>query len=150
MSILLSLFLTGCKGQVSETPKEMADNGEPKVDVRVEKEYDDDGNLIRYDSTYSYFYSNFADNPVVADSLLNRFKTMLGEQYNFFKDPFFDEFFFQPPTIKDNFYTDDFFQKQFRDHLGQMEKLFMEMDSLKNRFFEEQRQPLLEHKREKM
>ena len=30
----------------------------PKISYKVNKEYDENGNLIKLDSTYSYYYSN--------------------------------------------------------------------------------------------
>ena len=42
------------------TKEQLSEKGEnPQVDIKVNKEYDDNGNLIRYDSAYTSFYSNF-------------------------------------------------------------------------------------------
>ena len=49
----------------------------PKIDIKVNKEYDDDeGYVIRYDSTYSYIYTYLDENQenIDIDSLFQRFK----------------------------------------------------------------------------
>lgn len=135
LSILLALFLVGCNAQTNmESAKtirrdqtiEKERNTEPKEEVIVNKEYDDDGNLIRYDSTYSTFYSNIEGNPMLEDSIFNQFKVLLSE------NPFFDDFLLKSDDkIMDDFYTNDFFSNHFRKQL-------QEMDSIKNLFFEQQ------------
>ena len=50
----------------------------PKENIRVNKEFDKNGNVIKYDSAYSYYYSNIKNNPVVADSIFNKFRNHLG------------------------------------------------------------------------
>ncbi len=42
---------------------------QPKEDIKVNKEYDENGYLIRYDSTYTYYYSNIEGDEIVADSI---------------------------------------------------------------------------------
>ncbi len=135
LSILLSFFLVGCNAQSDKESTEGITKGkqiEPKVETRVNTEYDEDGNLIRYDSTYSYFYSNIEDNPILEDSIFNQFKSLMEGQFKAVEDPFFEKFFLKPDgKIMDDFYTDDFFSKHFQQQL-------QEMDSIKNLFFEQQ------------
>ena len=71
MAIMLTVTLSGCNGQ--KWKKEIADTAKvntPKTDIRVNKEYDENGNLIKYDSSYSYFYSNSKNNDGIRDSSL--------------------------------------------------------------------------------
>ena len=41
----------------------------PQTSIKVDKKYDSKGNLIKYDSTYSYYYSNIKDNKNLEDSI---------------------------------------------------------------------------------
>ena len=43
-------------------------NTKPQINIKVEKEYDEEGNIIRYDSIYTYFHSdegNFSDSILI-------------------------------------------------------------------------------------
>src|SRR5437868_5432184 len=58
------------KTQVNDT------GSNPKIDVSVNRKYDSLGNLIRFDSTYSYFYQSpqLKNINIRSDSLYQRFK----------------------------------------------------------------------------
>lgn len=47
----------------------------PQTNIKVNKEFDKDGNLIRYDSTYSYYYSGDGSDFIINDSILGDFKS---------------------------------------------------------------------------
>ena len=110
----------------------------PKTNIIVNKEYDDKGNLIRYDSTYSSYYSNIETNKLLGDSVLNNFKNYFNQSYGFSNQPYFNNFFFEDSLLKYDFYKRDFFSNRFENNMEHMDKLFMEMDSLKNSFFYQQ------------
>ncbi|MBT8301728.1 MAG: hypothetical protein KJO63_10370, partial [Maribacter sp.] len=63
IAILVVLTFMGCKGQekekkdVSKEEKQEKPQ-EPNGQWEVHREYDEAGNLIKYDSIYSYSYSN--------------------------------------------------------------------------------------------
>lgn len=46
--------------------------------------------------------------------------------------------FFEDSLLKYDFYKNDFFHERFMNNMQQMERLFWEMDSIKNKFFMEQ------------
>jgi hypothetical protein len=62
---LLFVFSVACDSQTKKNTKPEIKNKissetlgtNPKVQVNVNRKYDNKGNLIRFDSTYSYFYS---------------------------------------------------------------------------------------------
>ena len=142
MAIMLTVTLSGCNGQ--KGTKEIADSAKvnaPKTDIRVNKEYDKNGNLIKYDSTYSYFYSNSKNNDVKRDSIFESFKNHFNQSYSFSNEPFFHDLFFQDSLLKYDFYKKDFFYDRFRQNMNRMDRLFREMDSLKNGFYKEQLKP---------
>jgi hypothetical protein len=106
----------------------------------VNKEYDKNGNLIRYDSTYSAYYSNILNDSVRGDSIFKNFKSQFNQKYLFSQKPYFNDFFFQDSLLKYDFYKNAFFSNRFKNNMQQMDKLFLEMDSMKNYFFENQLQ----------
>lgn len=148
IALILSLGLNSCNGQSAneknrKSAKEQNDTtGQnlPKTDIKVNKEYDEKGNLIRYDSTYSSFYPNISGDTLLGDSLLNEFKSRFNEQYFFSQRPFFDDFFFQDSLLKYDFYKNDFFSNRFRNNWQRMDSIFLQMDSMKNYFFQQQLQ----------
>jgi hypothetical protein len=85
--LAVPFILASCNAQETKnenkTIKENAAN-EPKVDVKVNKQYDENGNLIAYDSTYVWSYSNASGNQVDVniDSVLSRFKPMINPDYS--------------------------------------------------------------------
>jgi hypothetical protein len=111
---------------------------QPKEDIKVNKEYDENGNLIRYDSTYTYYYSNIEGDEIAADSIFNNFRNMFEDNYSFSTTPYFNDLFFEDSLLKYDFYKNDFFHERFMNNMQQMERLFWEMDSIENKFFMEQ------------
>ena len=135
-AMMLSLSLSSCNGQKKDLQKDVT-KIEPKTDVKVNKEYDENGNLIRYDSTYTYVYSNI-DDTAVRDSILANFKKHFNQQYKFSEDPFFNDLFFEDSLMQYDFYKNDFFMNRFKNNMMMMEDLFKEMDSIKNSFYQQQ------------
>ncbi|WP_159518018.1 hypothetical protein [Sunxiuqinia indica] len=139
LSMLLFVLLLGsCTGQGEKKGNPSTDSISPKTDILVNKEFDDDGNLIRYDSTYTRFYSNIEGNTLLADSILNEFKNRFNQQYPFSGKSYFNDFFFEDSLLKYDFYRKDFFSERFRNNMKRMDSLFWQMDSLKNQFFMDQ------------
>ncbi len=136
--LVILVSLNSCNGQ-KENENNTTDNSletiKPKTNVKVNKVYDDNGNLIRYDSIYTYYYSNVEDDSLMNDSIFSSFKRSFNQSFDFSDDPFFKEFFMQDSLPGADFYTHDFFEQSFQNNMMQMQKLFMEMDSVKNRFF---------------
>jgi len=139
IAIALSLTLISCNGQTKKE-KEASENlaANPQTSVRVDKKYDEKGNLIRYDSTYSYYYSNIKDKKYLSDSIFNDFRNKFNQKYFFSSDPFFNDLFFEDSLLRYDFYRKDFFMNRFRNNMRRMDSLFWGMDSLKNSFFNKQ------------
>jgi hypothetical protein len=138
MAITLTVTLSGCQGQ--KMKKEGADTSKinaPKTEIKVKREYDKNGNLIRFDSTYSSFYTNTKNNDRKRDSIFETFKNHFNLNYFFSNEPYFHDLFFQDSLLKYDFYKKDFFYDRFRQNTGRIDKLFKEMDSLKNNFYQQ-------------
>lgn len=89
---------------------------QPHMNYKVQKEYDENGNIIRYDSSYSYSYSSPGFNNFQLDSFPS-----FPELFN---PDFMEEFFNSSPWMMDSLFD---FQYQFRPFLD---------DSLMNSFFD--------------
>jgi hypothetical protein len=126
--------IVSCKSQETTDKGSMTDRQYPKEEIKVNREYDEDGNLIRYDSTYMSFYSDFARDTAKADSVIFLLPGYLNEHMgNIFSNHYtgidsLDQFWF---------FNDDFFEKQFREQNRRMLKMMQEMDSLKNEYFQQ-------------
>lgn len=145
MFIAVSLIFSGCNGQdvkkeqkKNNTNSTLISGNQPKEDIKVNKEFDKDGNLIRYDSTYTYYYSNIDRNKTVGDSIFSNFRCMFEDYYPFSTKPYFDNLFFEDSLLHYDFYKKDFFYDRFMQNMQQMDRMFREMDSIKNKFFMEQ------------
>jgi hypothetical protein len=140
--VLLSFLVGGCNGQKKENEKSSKQiaavdtTANPKTDIRVNKKYDDKGNLIQYDSTYSYFYSSPGfKNSISSDSLFNNFKIPLRNDYKGLLDENMNSIFFNDSLFKYDFYNSDYFSKRFHMNMLQFENMFRQMDSLKSDMF---------------
>jgi hypothetical protein len=137
--IVAALLVSGgCNKQTDKISTPGEGSGNPKPTIKVSKEYDKDGNLIRYDSTYSYHYSTSGNNLLMNDSVFNTFKDHFNQSYFFLNEPFFEHFFFDDSLMIRDFYKDDFFIHRFRNNSTAMDSLFLKMDKYKNEFFEKQ------------
>ena len=120
--------------------KELGEN--PKIDVKVNKEYDKNGNIIKYDSIYSYFYSNINDTNSI-DTVFNNFYSLFEKSSPDLINNYFDNVFFNDSLLKYDFFKNDFFSKRFELNREYFNRLFWEMDSIKNSFFNNSRQNMV-------
>jgi hypothetical protein len=140
IALALSITLLSCNGQVKVTEKQKADNL-PQTNIKVNKEYDKNGNIIKYDSTYSSYYSNIKTDSNLKDSIYKNFKNQFNRSYFFSNQPFFRDFFFADSLLRYDFYKKDFFYSRFRNNMDRMDSLFRGMDIMKNDYFSKQLKP---------
>lgn len=111
----------------------------PKVDIKVNREYDENGNIIRYDSSYTYIYTHPNGNTeeLNIDSIFNSFKPYFFDHgFDIINDPF-NNFFNEDTFYQRHFFDDNYFMKQFENEMFQFEQMIREMDSLRNRFLKD-------------
>lgn len=133
----LYFIFNGCNGQQQEK-KQNNNKLKNTPNIIVNKEYDENGNLIKYDSTYSYFYSNIENDSSLRDSILDNFQEYFNNSFNFSNQKFFDDLFFEDSLLFYDFYKNDFFINRYNKNMEKMNQLFMDMDSIKNQFFYKQ------------
>lgn len=141
LGFMLTLFLSSCQAQEAKKKNDKSidlEKNKPQTNIIVNKEYDEAGNLIRYDSTYSSYYSNIEGDSLMGDSIMKSFRKDLFKHFPMSRSPFFESFFFEDSLADYDFYKNDFFRERYRLNQQRMEELFWEMDSIKNRFFNEQ------------
>lgn len=134
------LLFTSCNAQSEkktdvqkeEISKEQID---PKVDYKVNKKYDDEGNLIGYDSTYTYYYSNVDKDAMLQDSVFEKFSDHFNMGNSLMGDDFFHDFFDEKNFPKDEFFKEDFFSGDVKSNQEMINRMLSRMDSLKNKFF---------------
>lgn len=147
-SFILSIIITSCSFSQSNEKQLNANGNQPKINFKVNKQYDDKGNVIGYDSTYSYSFSD-SINSLNHDTAIFRsysfpngqFPGSINQQFNpdsiFKNDPFMNG----GGTNNDpfsNFNTNPF--ENMNDMLKQMEELQKQMQQNFQQF---QPQPVL-------
>lgn len=137
----IMLNLSACSGQA--TTEGAADKKDslaygidtPQVDVRVNKQYDEHGNLIAFDSSYSAVYHGRAGDAAFMDSVFKDFMPGFGMRFPFLNDPGFHALFFPDSSFHQDFFHDDFFQKRMEMNQRYIQRMMERMDSLKNQHF---------------
>jgi hypothetical protein len=85
----------------------------PKTDIKVNKEYDENGNLVKYDSTYSYYYLNIETDSILKNKVIDNLNKQFNRNYFFSYDPFINYQFFQDSLFKDHLFKNDLFSNMF-------------------------------------
>jgi len=140
--IAITVLFAGncCNGQIKLKESENSEKSNlPKTDIKVNKQYDEHGNLIKYDSTYSYSYSNFENDNILGDSIFDNFNRNFNHRFFFSEIPFFDDKFFHD-SLFDNDFEKGFFINPFFDP-DRMNKLFWDLDSLNGNLFKDSIMP---------
>ena len=145
--ILTGVFITSCneigKGQDLTSPEDnltaAADTlNKPRVNITVNKRYDDEGNLIGMDSTYSSYYSNMEGDTARMDSLFYNFDRLFNSHRPSMFDDNFNDLFFNDSLRYHDFFYDDFFMKRYELNDAYFREMMRRMDSLKNQFYKEE------------
>ena len=144
MLSLVAILATSCNAQEKKDQAlvQEKENGpakdSPAGSWKVEKEMDENGNIIRYDSIYSWSSSGRHQNlgQQDLDSLLQSFGSFSHQGF-----PSMDGFDFPNSLRNDSlflkgFFDDDFFQNGFNSHFPDMESFQQQLDSVQKYFFD--------------
>ena len=107
----------------------------PKVNINVNKHYDDKGNVIGFDSTYTSFYSNVEGDTLKMDSLFRSFDRHFNLGGTSLFGRHFDSLFFNDSLRYPDFFHDDFFLRRYELNDLYLKDMMRNMDSLKNNFY---------------
>ena len=144
--IILSLLFSSCneksngqdRAEVKQEKLHTQDSAsKPKVNIKVNKHYDDKGNVIGFDSTYTSYYSNVKGDTAQMDSLMHSFDQYFKrDHFSFFNDEF-DRMFFRDSLRYPDFFHKDFFMKRYESNDHTFRGMMERMDSIKNRFYQQ-------------
>ena len=142
----LTLMLSGCQKGIrgqdnSALNTDSTSSGKPKVNIKVNRHYDDKGNVIGFDSTYTSYYSNIEGDTARLDSVMRSFDSYFNRKHsNIFRDQFHSLFFpdsLIPIGIGTDFFHEDFFLTRYEMNDSYFRDMMNRMDSIKNRFYKE-------------
>ena len=115
---------------------ESKDSLQPTEKIQVNKIYDEQGRLTRYDSIYSYSYSNTGK---MNDSLKRVFETYFKND-TVFPEGFFNDFF-KKDSVTGEFNHRAFFSKGLRTQQNEIKNIMKQADSLQRMFMEDKQKP---------
>ncbi len=143
LAIALLFSVIGCNGQDKKAKKTegtaiQTEQNAPHSSWKVNRKYDDKGNLIRYDSTYTWSYSSGGKSRQVnADSVMASFR----REFNVEFPSLFNKSFGDPVWSDSLFYKDftspDYFMHKWENNYFDMRSMMLRMDSLRNAFLRE-------------
>jgi hypothetical protein len=116
-----------------------ADSKKPKVNIKVNKHYDEKGNVVGFDSTYTSFYSNIDGDTSRMDSLMRSFDTYFNRNHSGMFGNELNSLFFNDSLRYPDFFHNDFFLKRYELNDSYFRDMMEKMDSIKNRFYEDRR-----------
>jgi len=140
---MIGLLSVSCNSQnndikITET-KERNDEKiveEPKGTWKVDKEFDENGNLIRYDSIYSWSSYDKYNNLSLSerDSLVQSFKSRFFTNFSRFENQGFEDVFSKDSLFSKHFFNDDFFGSDFGSDFMDIDKIRQQMIARQNFF----------------
>jgi hypothetical protein len=107
----------------------------PQVNIKVNRRYDDKGNMIGFDSTYSSYYSNVKGDTTQMDSLMTSFDRYFNLNHSNFFGNEFKPLFFNDSLRYPDFFHQDYFMKRYELNDQYMRNMMQRMDSIKNKFY---------------
>lgn len=121
---VLACGFTACNAQATSKAPQRA----PKIDSKVTKQYDEKGNLIGYDSTYTEYYSNVEGDSLLHDSLFDRIRQQFTNQRRMFGGW----------KQTDSLFMGGFEGFPFDEQFNAMNRFMREVDSLQNSMMRQQ------------
>lgn len=157
MVLLAALLSIGCNSQEENnkddktTEKEQASTKTPKGSWEVNKEFDEEGNLIRYDSIYSWSSGENLDELASfdRDSVLRSMRSKFHRSFsNFdFDQEGFGNLFEEDSLFTKRFFDNNFFDSDFGRDFMDIDKMHERMQAMQKRFMDRY-EPLIEAEEE--
>jgi hypothetical protein len=144
MISLVSAIIVSCAGMAQKNsgsplifkqPMSVLDTArKPTTNYRINKEYDSKGNLVRYDSVYSYVYTG-SGKPFLNDSIFYQLKPFLGTPFPAPFNGFNSRLFFNDSLFKQSILEDGFRKQQERDRVL-FDGIRKQLDSLQHYYLQ--------------
>lgn len=134
LTAIISLITVACVSSQEQNIKpDLNNKNNPKIDIKVNRQFDENGNVIGYDSTYSYSYSDSL-NTFLNDSLFQQFQIFPESNLNeFINRPFFDidSLFLKDPFFRNHPFSNNLHNFNFDfNPFNEMQKMKQKIDSL--------------------
>ncbi|MBT8273810.1 MAG: hypothetical protein KJO77_08390 [Bacteroidia bacterium] len=150
--LLIGLLSLSCNGQKDDKKNENDQQNEkiaavkPEGSWKVNKEFDEQGNLIRYDSTYSWSSTERSHDlsTLDQDSLLKSFRSRFFTNFSDFRNQGFEDIFAQDSLFSKRFFGDDFFKSDFGRDFMDMDSIMVHMMERQKKFLEKYRSKWIE------
>ena len=147
--LMAAILNIGCNAQESKKEEELTKNedsvaeiGEqPKGTWKVDKEFDENGNLIRYDSIYSWSsQSELGELSLLdRDSILQSMQSKFYRNFSRFNNQGFNDVFSSDSLFTHRFFDDDFFTSEFGEDFMDIDKMHKRMEAIQKEFLEKYR-----------
>ena len=144
--LFVAILATSCNAQDTENSSKNSSVLEiqkdslqkPKGNWKVNKEVDENGNIIRYDSIYSWSSSgNIKD--IESDSIFNQMHSMMQKRFSMLQPPNLNGFSEHDSIMKqffsDDFFKDDFFSNRTPSGFQNMNEIMKQMEAIRQNFF---------------
>lgn len=123
---------------------------EPKGTWKVDKEFDENGNLIRYDSIYSWSSNDRYNNLSLSerDSLMQSFKSRFFTNFSGFENQGFKDVFSKDSLFSKYFFNDNFFESDFGSDFMNIDKIRQQMITRQKKFLKKYQSEFIKEKDE--
>lgn len=150
-ALILGLMVAGSQAQndrkkskdvLAENEMDSLAVHKPEMSWKVDKKYDGEGNVIGYDSIYSYSFKNLSNLPqeMNLDSIMNSMPHFpQGNLSSFFEDYYSGPLIGKDSLLNGNKFFEDFFERQRANDFSDMRQLFQHIDSLQHMMMDKHR-----------
>ena len=143
--MFVAILTSSCNAQDSKNHNSSSEKSkdsinQPNGSWKVNKEYDENGNVIRYDSIYTWSSSKGLKN-VDNDSIFNKIQTMMQRRFSIFQSPnrlgFSEHDSIMKHFFSNDFLKDDFFSNGMSLGMPNMDEMIKHIDSMRAQLFNE-------------
>jgi hypothetical protein len=145
VTLAVALFTFGCNAQsenkknTEQTEVIKEQKKAPNESWTVKKELDENGNVIGYDSVYTWSYNNIEGDSVYVDvdSMMRSIDSYFGENMPSVWNRSFMKPMFSDSLLARDLFSDKYFEDRWKSDFFDIEEMFQHMDSIRNRFLEQ-------------
>lgn len=143
--LAISALLTiSCNSQEKQNKDDVQGDAEaqitetPKGSWKINKEFDEQGNLIRYDSIYSWSSGTDLDKLATMDrdSILQSMQSRFYRGFSNFNHEGFSDLFSKDSLFTKQFFNEDFFDSDFGHDFMDIDRVREQMENMQREFLE--------------
>ena len=142
--LIAAILSLSCDAQEKESAdKQKKDDkqtiaAQPKGEWKVHKEFDEAGNLIRYDSVYTWSSGSELDDLSLLDrdSTLQSLRSRFYREFSGIDEQEFGDLFSADSLFSKRFFNDDFFDSDFGRDFMDIDRIRERMERLQQEFLE--------------